>query len=103
MRRVFTVELTTREALTVHRMARLAGVTPDRIVQLLYRSTLFDCIVSLSTGPWQWFDDRTHTYVRNRRRQFRQFVEYTGNLLRQAEVLPERTIQHQTGIKPRQA
>ncbi len=46
MRRTFTVELTTREAQTVHRMAR-SGVTPDVIVQALYRSTLFDAAVSL--------------------------------------------------------
>lgn len=103
MRRVFTVELTTREDLTVHRMARLDGVTPDRIVQLLYRSSLFDCIVSLSTGPWQWFDERTHSYVRNRRHQFRQFVEYTCNLLRRAEAVSEQTIQQQTCIAPKQA
>ena len=32
MRCTFTVELTTGEALTVHRMARLSGVTQDVIV-----------------------------------------------------------------------
>ncbi|WP_342110040.1 hypothetical protein [Methylobacterium sp. SI9] len=103
MRRTFTVELTTREALTVHRMARLSGVTPDVIVQCLYRSSLFDAAVSLSTGVWQWFDDRTHRYVRNRRKQFGQFVEYTGHLLQKAEAVPEPTIPQQTGIDPRQA
>ncbi|WP_267426251.1 hypothetical protein [Methylobacterium sp. GC_Met_2] len=103
MRRTFTVELTTREALTVHRMARLSGVTPDVIVQTLYRSSLFDAAVSLATGVWEWFDDRTHRRIRNRKRQFDQFVEYTGRLLQKAEAVPEPTIRQQTGITPRQA
>jgi len=103
MRRTFTVELTTREALTVHRMARLSGVTPDVIVQALYRSSLFDAAVSLATGVWEWFDDRTHRRIRNRKRQFDQFVEYTGHLLRKAEAVPEPTISRKTGIAPRQA
>ena len=57
MRRNFTVELTTREALTVHRMARLAGVTPDRIVQLLYKKTTFATVVEMATSSWQYYDD----------------------------------------------
>jgi hypothetical protein len=66
MRCAFTVELTTREAPTVQRMARLSGVTPDVIVQGLYRSGLFDAAVSLATDVWEWFDDRTRRRIRNR-------------------------------------
>jgi len=102
MRCTFTVELTTREALTVHRMARLSGVTPDVIVQALYRSSLVDAAVSLATGVWEWFDDRTHRHIRSRKRQHRQFVEYTGHLLQRVEAVTDQTIPQQTGIAPRQ-
>jgi hypothetical protein len=103
MQRIFTVELTASEALAVHRMAALSGMTSAQLVQKLHRFTVFDCIVALSTGVWEWFDPRSHTYVRNLRMQRRRFEEYTRDMLGgMARIEHERTIQGRTGILPRQ-
>ena len=59
MQRDFVVELTSKDAETLHRMAAASGVPAEKIVQHLHRTTLFSVLVSLATDPADWnFPDR---------------------------------------------
>ena len=85
MQRVFTIELTASEALTVHRMSKVSGRPAEAIVRHLRRSALFDAAVSLATGVWEYYDPDTGKCHHDRSKQRAQFWEITDALLDERE------------------